>query len=167
MPAPRRSAAVRTRRRRGRGALAQDVEDLSFGRVEDRPAGEERFAEGRQRRSRVGFLEPLAREVEEREEAEVGDAAERLGRAAPQVDAEEVRADEDVDGAERVGRLEGSDLVEEPRLERGEVADEQGVARGRRHPAECTGAEAGAEVSPLSSGGSGRLRFRAGRGSAA
>ena len=153
--------------RRGRGAFAQDVEDLSFGRVEERPAREEHLAERRERRARVGLGIAVARQVEERDEAEVGDSAERLGGAPPQVDAEEVRADQDVDGAERVGRLERADLVQEPCLERGEVADEQGVAGSRRHPAECTGAEAGAEVSPLSSGGSGRLLSRAGRGSAA
>jgi hypothetical protein len=154
--------------RRERGTFTQ-VAERGAGRVlAERAAGEERLAEGRHRGARVGPRGAFPGEVEEGDEAEVGDAAERLGGPAPQVDAEEVRADEDVDRAEGVVPLERADLVEEALFERAEPAREEGVTGGCRHPAECTAGEAGGEgLSPPSSAGSARPRRRAGRGCAA
>lgn len=145
------------------GPAAQVFEDVSLRRLEERAARQQRLGEGRERRPRVGGGDPLAGQVDERQETQVRDPAERLGGSAPEVDAEEVGADEDVDGAQRVARLQGAQLLEEARLERGEPADEERVPRARPHAAECTGAE---RLS-LSSEANGRRRFRGGRGPAA
>lgn len=120
------------------GLLAQLAERGAGGVLAKGPPREELLSERRKRRARVGSRAAVARQVEERDEAQVRDPAERLGGATPQVDAEKVRADEDVNGAERVGRLEGANFVEEPGFERGEVAGEESVFANRRHPAECT-----------------------------
>ena len=148
---------------RGGGALPERPE-LGAGLVlAEHASRKERLAERREGRARVGLRRSLPGEVEERQEAEVRDSAERLGGPPPEVDAEEVRADEDVDRPERVAGLPPPDLVEEARLERGEGAGEERVTGGGRHGAECTGRGRGRGLSPLSSGGNGRPRSRADR----
>jgi len=134
---------VRGRDNRGgeRWPVANRPERGRLLRRQERLPREEPFAEGRQRRPRVASRNDLSREVDKGQEPEVRHGAELPGRPSTQVDGQEVRPDEDLDGPERVFLLEGADRLEKGGLKGREGADEEAVrGRGRGHGRESSDA---------------------------